>query len=203
MAFRGGRGGGRGYGGGYTKPEPFVEFPDDVELPKINDVTPEENLVRRSLKLQNFWKASPYYLEDNVSNKRQRTEIERFSDRNKPNTSIRRDSLAQILELKNFPLELTGGSKGWQRQPSQKKVRWNPDAEMHKLDIFEKLEQRQSQSGKDEKEKKEGENEDEDDDLGEGESEEEPSDDDYNQNVDFDDDDDDFNVVDDGEDDVY
>ncbi|KAG6621171.1 hypothetical protein I3842_Q030100 [Carya illinoinensis] len=89
------------------------------------------------------------------------------------------------------------GSKG--QRPSQKKVRWNPESELQKLDYLEKLEQRaQGQENKDEKEKKEGENEDEDENDGEEDIEEEPSDDDYFQNVEFDDDDDDFNDVDDG-----
>lgn len=39
----------------------------DAELPNIKGVIVEENLVRRSLKLQNFWKASPYYLEETKS----------------------------------------------------------------------------------------------------------------------------------------
>ncbi|KAG6657223.1 hypothetical protein CIPAW_04G075200 [Carya illinoinensis] len=105
------------------------------------------------------------------------TEIETYSDMTKPKTTITRDSLSQILELKRFPQELIG--------------------ELQKLDYLEKLEQRaQGQENKDEKDKKEGENEDEND--GEEDIEEEPSDDDYFQNVEFDDDDDDFNDVDDG-----
>ncbi|XP_035550256.1 uncharacterized protein LOC108985504 isoform X3 [Juglans regia] len=96
----------------------------------------------------------------------------------KPKTTITRDSLSQILELKRFPQELIGGSKG--QRPSQKKVRWNPESELQKLDYLEKLEQRaQGQENKDEKEKKEGENEDEDENEGEEDIEEEPSDDDY------------------------
>ncbi|GMN71626.1 hypothetical protein TIFTF001_054130, partial [Ficus carica] len=153
MAYRG-RGRGRGYRGGggghgYAKQEPFICFPSrscgfqDAELPAIKGVIVEENLVRRSLKLHNFWKASPYYLEETKSKKGQSTEIEKFSDRNKVSTTIRRDSLSQILEHRSFPVELTEGSKGWRRQPSQKRVRWNPDSELHKLDLFEKLEQRE------------------------------------------------------------
>ncbi|XP_062073587.1 uncharacterized protein LOC133777853 [Humulus lupulus] len=206
MAYRG-RGRGRGYGGGggfgFAKQEPFVLFPEDVVLPDIKGVMVEKDLIRRSMILQNYWKASPYYLEENVSKKGQSTEIERFSDRKKINTTIMRDSLSQILDHKKFPLELTEGSKGWQ-QSSRKRVRWNPDSELKKLELFEKLEQREALNEKGEKEKKDGENEDEDEELDEQDTEEEPSDDDYNQNVDFDDDEDDFNVEDDGgDDDVY
>ncbi|PON87446.1 DNA-directed RNA polymerase III, subunit Rpc [Trema orientale] len=205
MAYRG-RGRGRGYGGGGSnigpvKQDPFVLFPEDVVLPAIKGVTVEKDLVRRSMILQNYWKSSPYYLEETVSKKGQSTEIERFSDRKKVNNTIMRDSLSQILDHKKFPLELTEGSKAW-RQPSRKRVRWNPDSELQKLEIFEKLEQRQALNDKGEKENKEGENEDEDEDQEDRDSEEEPSDDDYIQNKDFDDDDDDFNMIDDGEDDA-
>ncbi|XP_024022539.1 glutamic acid-rich protein isoform X1 [Morus notabilis] len=212
MAYRG-RGRGRGFRGGgggigYAKQEPFVYFPD-VELPDIKGVTVEEMLVRRSQKLLNYWKASPYYLEATISkifhlvSEGQNAEIEKVSDRNKVGTTIKRDSLSQILVHKSFPVELTEGSKGWQSQPGRKRVRWNPDSELQKLDIFEKLEQRQAQNGRGEKEKKEGENEDEDEDEENEETEEEPSDDDdYNQNVDFDDDEDDFNADVDGEDEM-
>ncbi|KAG6657231.1 hypothetical protein CIPAW_04G075800 [Carya illinoinensis] len=142
--------------------EPFELFPD-IELPNIKSVHKEETLVRESVKLQNFWKASAYYLDETVS---------------------------KILGFLVF--------KG--QRPSQKKVRWNPESELQKLDYLEKLEERaQGQENKDVKERKEGENEDEDENDGEEDIEEEPSDDDYFQNVKFDDDDDDdFNDVDDG-----
>lgn len=35
-----------------------------VVLPDIKSVTPEDNLIPRMRKLQSFWKASPYYLEE-------------------------------------------------------------------------------------------------------------------------------------------
>ncbi|KAK9281892.1 hypothetical protein L1049_004799 [Liquidambar formosana] len=77
MAFRGrgrGRGygrGGRGYGGGgggfgFAKQEPFILFPD-VELPDKNGVTEEKTLVIWNARLQNFWKSSPYYIEEKTS----------------------------------------------------------------------------------------------------------------------------------------
>ncbi|GLT71445.1 hypothetical protein SLA2020_434610 [Shorea laevis] len=177
MAFRGrGRGrGGRGFGGGfsygYAKQEAFELFPD-IELPKIPTVTKEqEALVREQRKLENFWKTSPYYLEESVSKqsifsgslhrKRQSDDIERYSDRTKPNNKIVRDSLSQFLVPSRFPKELVEDSKG--RQPSRKRVRWNLDSELQKLDHLEKLEQ-----------------------MAEGE-----------ENIDFDDDEDDFIDADD------
>ncbi|KAJ0075101.1 hypothetical protein Patl1_33954 [Pistacia atlantica] len=242
MAYRG-RGRGRGFGGGgfsYAKQEVFELFPD-IELPNSKNVPVDKNLIIWNSRLLNYWKSSPYYLEENVEKKEaasevvtemifwaqfeercsrhwifyfcyecaqsyiysQSMDIERFSDLNKPRTSTGRDSIDQILQLtaNNFPQELIKGSRG---QRSSKRVRWKTDAGLQRLDLFEKLEQKnKGEEEKDEKEKKEGEDkdEDEDDEEAAGEADEEFSDDgDYNQNVDFDDDEDDFNM-DDGNDD--
>lgn len=162
----------------------------------------EKNLVIRNARLQNYWKSSPYYLEDIVPRKSQSTDIERFSDRVKLRTTLKRDPLEQILRLtsNNFPLELVQGMKG--ATHNKRKVQWNPESDMQKLELFEKLEKKlEGQDEKGGKEKKEGENEDEDDEGGEEAAEEEFSDDgDYNQNIDFDDDEDDFNMEDDNDD---
>ncbi|KAM2067432.1 hypothetical protein ACFX1T_043766 [Malus domestica] len=206
MAYRGrgcsGFSGGGGFG--FAKQEPFVLFPDiDLRIPKgISDLekkhtlTEEENLINQTRKFQNIWKGFPYYLEQSPSNEKQNMDVERYSDRTKPKTTIRRGSLFSILELKGFPQELTGGSRV--QQPGRKRVRWNPDSELVKLDLFEKLEQCQGQN--DAKEKKECEGED----VNENEEEAEPededfSDDDYYKNSDFDDDEDDYNMEDDGD----
>ncbi|XP_015886237.2 uncharacterized protein LOC107421502 isoform X2 [Ziziphus jujuba] len=200
MAYRGrGRGRGRGYGGGgsfgYAKQEPFELFPD-IDLPDIKKVNEEENLVRRIVKFENYWKVSPYYLEENTSKKTQSIGIERFSDKTKPKATITRDSLLQILELQKFPLELTSGSKGLQRQSIRKKVRWNPDIGLQNM--FEKYER--GEGAKKEGDNEEEEEEEEEEVEEEEEEEEDLSDDDYNQNVDFDDDEDDYNMDDDGDD---
>ncbi|XP_044495609.1 pheromone-processing carboxypeptidase KEX1-like [Mangifera indica] len=206
MAYRG-RGHGRGFRGRastYAKQEAFKLFPD-IELPNSKNVPVDKNLIIWNSRLLNYWKSSPYYLEENVEKKSQSMDIERFSDLIKPRTSTTRDSIDQILQLtaNNFPQELIKGSRG---QRSTKRVRWNTDAGLQRLDLFEKLEQKnKGEEEKDEKEKKdgekEGENLDEDDDEAAGDAEEESSDDgDYNQNVEFDDDEDDFNM-DDGDDD--
>ncbi|KAL9463540.1 hypothetical protein AB3S75_001365 [Citrus x aurantiifolia] len=204
MAYRG-RGRGRGgYGGGggfgFAKQEPFELFPE-IELPDHKNVPIERNLILWNSRSLNYWKSSPYFLEENVEKNSQSVDIERYSDWNKPKVSSNRGSINQFLQLhsSNFPAEMVKDSRE-QRNP--KRVRWNADAGMRKLDLFEKLEQKfQGQEDKDEKEKKEGEDEDEDDGEATGEAEEEFSDDgDYNQNIDFDDDEDDFNM-DDGNDD--
>ncbi|XVF26868.1 hypothetical protein REPUB_Repub14bG0056700 [Reevesia pubescens] len=144
MSHYRGRGRGRGFGGGgfsgFLKPEPFELFPD-VELPDIKGVLEEKTLVIWNSRLQNYWKASPYYLEHNVSKKSQSMDIERFSDWGKPKNTSKRDSLYQILQLQshNFPKELIGDSR--RVQQSAKKMRWNLDSGLEKLDKFEKLEQ--------------------------------------------------------------
>ena len=38
----------------------------DIELPDVSSVPEEKNLVIRNARLQNYWKSSPYYLEDIV-----------------------------------------------------------------------------------------------------------------------------------------
>ncbi|PPS11913.1 hypothetical protein GOBAR_AA08734 [Gossypium barbadense] len=144
MSFRGrGRGRGRGFGGrgfgGYVPPEPFVLFPD-IELPDVKAVPEEKTLVVWNSRLLNYWKASPYYLEEHVSKKSQSMDIERFSDWGKPKNTSKRDSLNQVLQLQshNFPKELIGDSKRAQR--SAKRMRWNLDSGLEKLDMFEKFE---------------------------------------------------------------
>lgn len=201
MAYRG-RGRGR-FGGGRTfaKQEPFELFPD-VELPLVRDVSKEERaLVVWSSRLQNYWKSSPYYLKETNSSMSQSIDIERFSDQEKMKAKPTRDSFMQFLEANasNFPRELVADSRE-ERRRKRKRVQWNQESGLQKLDLFEKLEQKyQGQEEKGEKEKKEGEEEEPDD--GVEEADEEFSDDgDYNQNVDFDDDEDDFNMADDNDD---
>ncbi|BAT87114.1 DNA-directed RNA polymerase III subunit RPC7-like isoform X1 [Vigna umbellata] len=197
---RGGRGWGRG--GGFTtfaSQVPFDLFPEDVTLPefKIDDIDVNtKKLLSWSNKLQNYWKASPYLLEETTSKKRQSMHVDRFSD--KKTNEFTRDSLSQVLTFNGFPHELVQGKS--KRMSRRKKFRWNPESEMKKMDFFEQQEKtNQGKEETDETEKKEGEDEDGDGNA-EEEDEEDMSDDDYNQNIDFDDDDDDFNDVDDGDD---
>ncbi|KAJ4966122.1 hypothetical protein NE237_017971 [Protea cynaroides] len=204
MAFRGrGRGRGRGYqggGGAYAIQEPHILFPENVELPDVNGVIEEKTLVYWNMRLLNYWKLSPYFIEEAAHSKSQEADIERYSDKGKPTKTMRRPPLSQHLKLSStfFPLELIQGKS--QAQHDHRKVRWNPEADLQKLDIFEKLEQKiQDKDEKGGKEKNEDENEDEDEERIEEEDEELSDPDDYEQNVDFDDDEDDFNM-DDGND---
>ncbi|GAV75921.1 RNA_pol_3_Rpc31 domain-containing protein [Cephalotus follicularis] len=206
MAYRGrgrgggwgGRGGGGGGGGGYrfAKQEPYQIWPE-VELPDVNDVKEEKNLMGLNWSLLRYWKSSPYHLEDSVTKKRKSIDIERYSDWGKPKISGKRDALDQFLLLgsNNFPKELVGDSK--RGQPNPKKVRWNQDADLQRLDFLEKREL--MHAGLEEKGEKEAEDEDED----ENEEDEEDSEEDngdYEQNQDFDDDEDDYNMNDSNDD---
>ncbi|KAI5356388.1 PREDICTED: DNA-directed RNA polymerase III subunit [Prunus dulcis] len=104
MAYRGrGRGGFGGGGGGfgYAIQVPF----EDVDLPNVKGIFDPEKKVNKE---------------------RQNIEVERYSDRLKPKTTIRSGALFVMLELKGFPQELTGGSRA--QQPGRKRVRWNPDS---------------------------------------------------------------------------
>ncbi|KAI4369591.1 hypothetical protein MLD38_018016 [Melastoma candidum] len=201
MAFRGGRGRGRGFGHQHAKQEPFILFPE-IELPSIREVTnEEENLVIWNSRLQNYWKKSPFYFVETDKNMSQNVDIERYSDRQKLKAKLAHASFLQYLELNlsNFPREILPDSK-IDRSKRRRTVQWNPDTDLAKLDLFEKLEQKhQGQEEKDDKEKKEG--EDEEEDLEVDDDDGEYSDDaDYNQNIDFDDDEDDFNMPDDNDD---
>ncbi|KAH9714044.1 DNA-directed RNA polymerase III subunit [Citrus sinensis] len=183
-----------------TSSKPSPTPPQGVDVDEVA-MEAAVALASPNKNLLNFSLCGSFGFFMNLVSDSQSVDIERYSDWNKPKVSSNRGSINQFLQLhsSNFPAELVKDSRE-QRNP--KRVRWNADAGMRKLDLFEKLEQKfQGQEDKDEKEKKEGEDEDEDDGEAAGEAEEEFSDDgDYNQNIDFDDDEDDFNM-DDGNDD--
>ncbi|XP_020233251.1 glutamic acid-rich protein isoform X1 [Cajanus cajan] len=197
---RGGWGRGRGGGGGFTfaAQVPFDPFPEDVTLPevKIGDIDAStKKLLIWSYKLQNYWKASPYHLEERTSKKRQRMHIARFSD--KKGNDFTRDSLSQVLMFKEFPQELVQGAS--KQTSRRKKFRWNPESGNNKLDFLEQQEEKnKGKEDVDENEKKDG--EDEEDENAEEEDDDDISEDDYHQNEYFDDDEDDYNDVEDGND---
>ncbi|KAM7490565.1 hypothetical protein LguiA_033486 [Lonicera macranthoides] len=189
MAFRGrGRGrGGFGGGGGFraAKQVPFELFPEIADFPDAKSVKEEMALAIWSSKLQTFWNSSPYYYEGVGEAAKNNKSSDKDSERTKP-----KPPLSHFIKMTDeyVPAEL-GERK---EKHSRKKVRWNPESDQKKIDLFEKLEKK-GQDDKGEKEKKEGEDEEEDDEA--AEEEEEFSDDgDYNQNIDFDDDEDDFNI---------
>ncbi|XP_058724470.1 uncharacterized protein LOC131595945 [Vicia villosa] len=199
-----GRGrGGRPGGIRYTKPEPYVLFPENINLPEVKlgeNSTSMKQLIKWDLSFDSYYKAAPYLLDDTELKGRKRMHIERFSDKKK--TTFTRDSLSQVLYFDGFVKELVPGKS--KQMPSRKKFRWNPEADAKKLAFFEELEKKfLAEEGKDQKKKKE-ESEDEEENEEGKESEDDFNDGDYNQNVDYDDDDDDFNDVEAGNDeDVY
>lgn len=200
---RGGRGRGRGGGFGYDHPAkhvPHEDFPD-ITLPEMKCAkasNEEKALIVSTLKLEEFWRSSCYYLEEDAPKKKNEDkEIERFSDR-KRKTQSKREGLASYLKLapSNFPAELVQGSR--RGQATNKKLRWDKESDEQAFEAFEKLEQKHKDGSKVEKE-----GDDEDEQEEEVQEEEENSDDDYNQNIEFDDDDDDWNQEDEAQEDFY
>ncbi|KAJ9550598.1 hypothetical protein OSB04_014643 [Centaurea solstitialis] len=185
MAFRGrGRGrGGFGFGvGRFAKEEKYEVFPEIEELPDVNLKQKEEfeTMISWGNNLQKFWISSPYHLED----------VSRDAERS--GSIIRRPPLSDYMKMTDdhVPAELVARNV---RQ--SKKVRWDPQSDLQRLDLFEKLDR--GAPGQDDGDKEKKEDEDEDEDNENVEEEEEDSGDDYEQNIDFDDDEDDFNMPDD------
>ncbi|XP_027126901.2 uncharacterized protein [Coffea arabica] len=193
MAFRGrGRGGFRA-----AKQENLDLFLEIDELGTAESVKVDPSFAVWFSKFQRYWNSSPYYVEDESggAKKSQRIEIEKLADRKSKKTSSKQPLSHFIrMEPDYVPAELAKDEK--KEKHGIKRVRWNPEADMQKLDVFEKLEQKhqvQELNGKEDEEEEGDEKLEED--------EEEYSDDgDYNQNIDFDDDEDDFNTGDDNDD---
>eukprot|EP01018_Ginkgo_biloba_P010881 Gb_17109 [translate_table: standard] len=218
MSFRGGRGGRFGgrrpfippikdENGVVKKPEPPALFPKIETLPDLPEITKkDEELVSKRRRLETFWSASPYYIEK----PKQKAvgvaaEIERYSDKYKPNLHVQRPPLSSVLKLAAayFPPELLSqglkrgreyrGTSQWTLQPNA------ATNDLQRLDHLEKAEKKtQEREGKEDNEKKEGEGEDGEEEEIE-EEEEDLGDDDYNQNFGFDDDDE-YLDMDDGDD---
>uniref|UniRef100_A0A1J3FFP5 DNA-directed RNA polymerase III subunit RPC7 n=1 Tax=Noccaea caerulescens TaxID=107243 RepID=A0A1J3FFP5_NOCCA len=213
MAYRGGRGGrgrGRGgFGGGEFRstPEPFVIYPE-ITLPNPKSISIDNKLLESYSNFQKFWKTSPYHIGDGVSKqKKEILDIEMYSDSLKPKKKANKTgSFYDFLVLRpdNFPKELLGETR---RERPVKRARWTQDADLQKLDLFEKLEAKYKAAGKEDKDNPEGEDDEEkekkkeeDDDEDDDDKESEisiSSGGDYDQNEDFDDDDDDYNQAED------
>ncbi|CAI8617846.1 unnamed protein product [Vicia faba] len=156
MAGRGyGRGRGRGGFQNYARPEPFVLFPEDINLPDAKlgeNVASMKHLIKWDLSFDSYFKAAPYLLDDTESKGRKRMHVERFSDKKK--IAFTRDLLSQVLYYDEFVKELVPGKS--KQMLSRKKFRWNPEADAKKLAFFEELEKKfLAEEGKDKKKKKE------------------------------------------------
>ncbi|KAL0410312.1 UNVERIFIED_CONTAM: hypothetical protein Slati_3620900 [Sesamum latifolium] len=198
MAFRG-RGRGRGgFGGGGFRPakqEPLELFPEIEGLGTAEYSTAQIELIKWSSGLHKYWNSSPYYYEDRSERpeKVDKPDIERYSDRNLHAGKVKPPLWHFIkLDADHVPAELARGEK---KQKLVKRVRWNPESDLQKLDLFEKLEQKhQGQEGTEKKENEEEEEEDGGNEEDEGEFSDEG---DYEQAEYCDDDEDDFNMADD------
>ncbi|CAH8302556.1 unnamed protein product [Eruca vesicaria subsp. sativa] len=216
MAYRGGRGRGRGgFGVEYAKAEPFLIFPvssrlyalihlilnllmiflfQDITLPDRKSISNDYQLLKSFSSFEMFLKTSAYHLGDGVSKKEsENLDIERFSDTLKPKKmkSNERGSFCDFLVLRpdNFPKELLGDTR---RERPVKRARWTQDADLQKLEVLEKLEAKlKAAEGKEE-------HEEEVDEVEESEGEDSENGD-YDQNKDFDDDDDDYNKLEDND----
>ncbi|CAI8614377.1 unnamed protein product [Vicia faba] len=136
MAGRG-YGRGRGHGGfqNYARPEPFVLFPEDINLPDAKlgeNVASMKHLIKWDLSFDSYFKAAPYLLDDTESKGRKRMHVERFSDKKK--IAFTRDSLSQVLYYDEFVKELVPGKS--KQMLSRKKFRWNPEAGHRKMAII-------------------------------------------------------------------
>ncbi|PWA86912.1 hypothetical protein CTI12_AA134310 [Artemisia annua] len=153
------------------------EFPA-VNLQEIDEQLTE--LVSWGSNLQKFWTSSSYHLDD----ARQGAE---------KNGGLKRRPLSDFMMMTDdyVPAELV--AKNARR--NNKKVRWDPQSDLQRLDLFEKLDQIKGQddddNGKKEDEDEDGEEDDEN-------IEEEEPDDGYTENFGFDDDEDENNPEDDG-----
>ncbi|GAB2293458.1 hypothetical protein Dimus_027658 [Dionaea muscipula] len=199
MSYRA-RGGGRGRGGRiYAKEESFPLFPSGVELPDRGNVKGDMALLRWQGRMTNYWKYSPYLIEQKSSEKNEVVDIEKYSDRAKPKRRWMRESVSAFMKLERgyFPQELLEGVKSG----GIKKAKWKQDSDGKKLDmIFDETLQKlkKKQNNKEATEGNESDKEDEDEEEDDQSSASTGGD--YSQNEDFDDDEDDFNVADDNPD---
>ncbi|CAK7348877.1 unnamed protein product [Dovyalis caffra] len=222
MSWRG-RGRGRGYGGRFhpgrvpQNQKPFILYPDDnIVLPELPDILFEKDikkqelvqqkfLVSKDVKLTEFWKNSPYYLQENSGDIaiEKAFQNERFSDRFRLKSSNKRP-LSDYLELKkgNFPRDLLVGMK----RRGQKKVKWDFKREDRMFKDWEKSEANrgdfeendsEDEEEEEEEEEKGEEGSEEEDDEYDSDGDKSPlsSDGDYGRGEGFDDDEDDFNPL--------
>ncbi|XP_076906196.1 uncharacterized protein LOC143562197 [Bidens hawaiensis] len=162
-----------------AKQEPFQIYPEISEYPDVNLKQKDEyrDLIFISDYLQKFWRSSPYHLGS-------------ILPQTKNNDKKTNEPLLEYMKMTvDFvPAELASTKV----RRSNKKVRWDPQSDLQRLDVFEKLDQG-AEGQDDEKEKKEDEDgNDEDDEI--VEEEDDDSGDDYDKGLDFDDDEDDFNM---------
>ncbi|KAG0455861.1 hypothetical protein HPP92_023649 [Vanilla planifolia] len=208
MVFRGrGRGRGRGGRGGpyeyrIAKHEPFIIFPEDVNLPsteRFENLLPDEKeLIHLKVGYERFIKGSCYYLKDS----KREEGVEDIGVKLKEKRRYLNQHIGDYMKLNvsNFPNELIKGTK--RERVENKKIRW----ERNQADDFgflEKLEEMYKDGDEKANGKKKEDHADEQEEMEEEEEEESSEDDDYAENEYFDDDEDDFNMDEEPEEDCY
>ncbi|XP_042023209.1 DNA-directed RNA polymerase III subunit RPC7-like [Salvia splendens] len=196
MSFRG-RGGGRGRAGPpRAKQMPFDLFPEipiGVVKYSVEEVKKYSQFVSWSQNLQTFFETSPYHYQDRrlTQQKTQKVDIERYSDKKSQATTVKQPLHHLIMMDKDhMPAELVRGG-----QHTVKRVKWDNEIDLSKLDRFEKLEEKNKDAEENEEEEVEEEGNEEDGEISD--------DGDYEQNQDFDDDEDDYNMAKENDEDIY
>ncbi|KAG6396722.1 hypothetical protein SASPL_142878 [Salvia splendens] len=143
MSFRG-RGGGRGRAGPpRAKQMPFDLFPEipiGVVKYSVEEVKKYSQFVSWSQNLQTFFETSPYHYQDRrlTQQKTQKVDIERYSDKKSQATTVKQPLHHLIMMDKDhMPAELVRGG-----QHTVKRVKWDNEIDLSKLDRFEKLEEK-------------------------------------------------------------
>ncbi|XP_047965011.1 glutamic acid-rich protein-like [Salvia hispanica] len=187
MSFRGRGGRGRG-GPPRAKQMPFDLFPEipiGVVRYSVEEVNKYSRFVSWSQNLHIFFETSPYHYQDRrlTLPKSQKVDIERYSDKKLQATRVKQPLHHLIMMDKDhMPAELVRGG-----HHTVKRVKWDNEIDLNKLDQFEKLEEKNKGT--------EEENEEEEIEEEENEDNEEFSDDEeYTKGEYVDDDEDDLNM---------
>ncbi|KAG6399017.1 hypothetical protein SASPL_140490 [Salvia splendens] len=155
MSFRG-RGGGRGRAGPpRAKQMPFdifSEIPIGVVKYSVEEVKKYSQFVSWSQNLQTFFETSPYHYQDRRLTlpreitlkdrtpdlKMQKVDIERYSDKKLQATTVKQPLHHLIMmDRDHMPGELVRGGPH-----TVKRVKWDNEIDLSKLDQFEKLEEK-------------------------------------------------------------
>ncbi|XP_047973100.1 glutamic acid-rich protein-like isoform X3 [Salvia hispanica] len=121
----------------------------------------------------------------------QKVDIERYLDKKLQATTVKQPLHHLIMMDKDhMPAELVRDG-----QKIVKRVKWDNEIDLSKLDQFEKLEEKNKDTEENEEEEVEEEGNEEDGEISD--------DGDYEQNQDFDDDEDDYNMAEENDEDIY
>ncbi|XP_047973099.1 glutamic acid-rich protein-like isoform X2 [Salvia hispanica] len=171
----------------------FPEIPIGVVKYSVEEVNKYSRFVSWSQNLQTFFETSPYHYQDRrlTLQKTQKVDIERYLDKKLQATTVKQPLHHLIMMDKDhMPAELVRDG-----QKIVKRVKWDNEIDLSKLDQFEKLEEKNKDTEENEEEEVEEEGNEEDGEISD--------DGDYEQNQDFDDDEDDYNMAEENDEDIY